>query len=355
MKIQSSVISDLTKLLKTVSDFIFKGVDMLTTMGYETIDAKEHKDGSYEIKHKSNDGTIVIEKGKPIEWDDNGKATVYNIVLINKSNNKSAKLNNISQDLFKDKAKFEKTFGDALNKIGAGQFIMDSKKLQVTLKKVTSGTEATIELTAINANYAPDAALSDLDAILSDDEFAAQITEEPVSYEITDEGESFDIEAIASVDTASAAISVYKTAFALEQNLRYVYFVCSGSEVENVRHSIDRVRWMISSMVDTTAGWIIEKDGTIPSPLECMQESGSVIDCSLPNDAQAILRQIQSAVWNMIAILDLNLVNFDTDMQGMINCWLRDCKDLADHVIKQYLDGGTLPKDEVVAVPTLLP
>lgn len=354
MKIQSSVISDLTKLLKTVADFIFKGVDMLTTMGYETIDAKEHKDGSYEIKHKSEDGTIVIEKGKPIKWDDNGKATVYNIVLINKSNNKSAKLNNISQDLFKDKAKFEKTFGDALNKIGAGQFIMNSKKLQVTLKKVTSGTEATIELTAINANYAPDTALSDLDAILSDDEFAAQITEEPVSYEITDEGESFDIESIASVDTASAAISVYKTAFALEQNLRYVYFVCSGSEVENVRHSIDRVRWMVSSMVDTTAGWIIEKDGTIPYPLECMQEGG-VIDCSLPNDAQAILRQIQSAVWNMIAILDLNLVNFDTDMQGMINCWLRDCKDLADHVIKQYLDGGTLPKDEIVAVPTLMP
>lgn len=354
MKIQSSVISDLTKLLKTVADFIFKGVDMLTTMGYETIDAKEHKDGSYEIKHKSEDGTIVIEKGRPIKWDDNGKATVYNIVLINKSNNKSAKLNNISQDLFKDKAKFEKTFGDALNKIGAGQFIMNSKKLQVTLKKVTSGTEATIELTAINANYAPDTALSDLDAILSDDEFAAQITEEPVSYEITDEGESFDIESIASVDTASAAISVYKTAFALEQNLRYVYFVCSGSEVENVRHSIDRVRWMVSSMVDTTAGWIIEKDGTIPYPLECMQEGG-VIDCSLPNDAQAILRQIQSAVWNMIAILDLNLVNFDTDMQGMINCWLRDCKDLADHVIKQYLDGGTLPKDEIVAVPTLMP
>lgn len=112
---------------------------------------------------------------------------------------------------------------------------------------------------------------------------------------------------------------------------------------------------MVSSMVDTTAGWIIEKDGTIPYPLECMQESGSVIDCSLPNDAQAILRQIQSAVWNMIAILDLNLVNFDTDMQGMINCWLRDCKDLADHVIKQYLDGGTLPKDEIVAVPTLMP
>lgn len=354
MKIQSSVISDLTKLLKTVADFIFKGVDMLTTMGYETVDAKEHKDGSYEIKHKSEDGTIVIEKGKPIKWDDKGKATVYNIVLINKSNNKSAKLNNISQDLFKDKAKFEKTFGDALNKIGAGQFIMNSKKLQVTLKKVTSGTEATIELTAINANYAPDTALSDLDAILSDDEFAAQITEEPVSYEITDEGESFDIESIASVDTASAAISVYKTAFALEQNLRYVYFVCSGSEVENVRHSIDRVRWMVSSMVDTTAGWIIEKDGTIPYPLECMQEGG-VIDCSLPNDAQAILRQIQSAVWNMIAILDLNLVNFDTDMQGMINCWLRDCKDLADHVIKQYLDGGTLPKDEIVAVPTLMP
>lgn len=352
MKIQSSVISDITGLLKAVSDFIFKGLDSLTKMGYETVDAKENKDGSYEIKHKTKDGLIIVEKGRPIEWDEEGHATAYNIVLINTSNNKSAKINNVTQDNYKDEASIKKTYGKALQDIGAFDTVANSKKLQVTLKKVTSGTESTIELTAINANYAPKDVLDDLDSIMSDDEFAGQITEEPVSFEITDEGDSFDIEEIESVDTASAAVSVYKTAFALEQNLRYVFLICSGPEVENVRHSIDRVRWMLSSMVDTTAGWIIEKDGIIPSPIECFQDNNGIIDCSNTSDAQNILRQLQAATWGLIAVLDLNIVNFDADMQGIANCWLRDCKDLADHVIKQYLDNGTV---EVFPVATPVP
>lgn len=69
-----------------------------------------------------------------------------------------------------------------------------STKMNITLKKITSGADIEVRLMKINANYAMSDALNDVDHIVSDDDFVDQLPEgEEINYEVTSDESDYDV------------------------------------------------------------------------------------------------------------------------------------------------------------------
>lgn len=69
-----------------------------------------------------------------------------------------------------------------------------STKMNITLKKITSGADVEVRLMKINANYAMSDALNDVDHIVSDDDFVDQLPEgEEINYEVTSDESDYDV------------------------------------------------------------------------------------------------------------------------------------------------------------------
>ena len=88
-----------------------------------------------------------------------------------------------------------------------------SSHLDVSLSYIKSSDE--VNLSAIYANYDVGQAMEALQQIIDDDEFVATLTEEPQSFRITDEGDTYDIALIDEVDTSNSACDIYTAICAL--------------------------------------------------------------------------------------------------------------------------------------------
>lgn len=82
-----------------------------------------------------------------------------------------------------------------------------SRKLSVTLQKVTANDEVSINLVAIKANYDPVTSVQDLNELLDNEDFTDIVLDAPTSFEIIDTGEDYDID---TVDEIEAMDNIYE-------------------------------------------------------------------------------------------------------------------------------------------------
>ena len=61
-----------------------------------------------------------------------------------------------------------------------------SKTIQLKLRRIVASKGIDVEMVAVNANYSPLAALSDIANVVSDNEFAQSIPEDGKCYEIAE-------------------------------------------------------------------------------------------------------------------------------------------------------------------------
>jgi hypothetical protein len=212
--------------------------------------------------------------------------------------------------------------------------IKSSKTMKVTLQKVVASKETSINLRAITADYDISDAYSTLDNLLSADEFTDAITEEPISFEIIDVGDEYDVSPceLAYSDALKYALAeLICKALQFQMDMQIAHWYSAyNNDLCNITGSM---LYEISSWTDKFGMWYIEvtdsvyqvSQGCTPVPLEIPDEM------SMDEMVDAIGDCISTFVDN----LDCQYVNLPHDMQNEVDYLIRNLKQTKDINLKQ--------------------
>ena len=176
--------------------------------------------------------------------------------------------------------------------------IEESKKIQVTLSKVTSSQE--VVCGKIYCNYDALDAYEDLESLLDESEFVDSLSEEPVSYEIIPLEEEYTIEEIPAVLPMNCVGEILKAQLQAIVNLHCCTTCCR----QEAWDYIQIIRWQFD--------WLLQ------SKLAANVDMGNVFD-SMNVEPQISILQI---VENYATVLDLYYPNFDHEIQALLDEWL---------------------------------
>lgn len=246
-KVQANVLNDIANAFKTVSETLFKFFDKFDDYGIKVTKKEQLDNGGIKMwcKYGDTDFGLIVSS----ILDENQKSTGKSNVLV-RCNKEDHKFENIN-DFDIDKNVIEllkKEIGLGAESDDTSGSADSSRKLQVTLQKVTSARDYTINLTSVNANYAPDEAGIVLDTILDDEDFLNAITEEPTSFEITEDGDELNIQSIPEFDVTETIHNI-KTTYekfctetrALVEMLEFYYSNFSLKEQNEIDMFIDGI------------------------------------------------------------------------------------------------------------------
>lgn len=333
-KVTAGTVSDVINLFKNVSNALVNSINKLVDWGLKISDAEE-ADGVYSYSISTEGGNVAKVKLTPVM----NKDGVFNVEVKAKKGGKSVKYRNIKAEDIDD------TISDSVNELFqediSEKSTKASRKLKVTLKRVCSSRGDTINLTAVQANYSASEALNDLTTILSDDTFADTITTEPTSFEIIDEGDSFDVnvtECSPEVDPAYIFTEMMTAAYTLLYNVQCVHWNAKGYNFHTLHNILNDYYYTINYQIDTAAEWCVEFSGWAPHPSSLLFpdcEWGSVIPAGFT--AESGFDIIRTSIQDYVSTLELYYCNVDHDIQSVLDEWIRGWKSASDYIITRIL------------------
>lgn len=210
-----------------------------------------------------------------------------------------------------------------------------SSKISVTLKKVTASDHSTdIHLCAINAGGNPVRAMKVLADVLDDDEFVDAITEEPVSFEITETASDYDVEEATGVDTSETFREMLRACVECYHNLQAIHWGAKTSKFRDIHSFVESLIWSIQYNVDTIAEWCVEYTKSVPNVLEFSYTPLQVADGF---DFGSAMSAAKAQIDNYIAVLECYYVNVEHDVQSVMDNWIRDLKKQSNYVLDRSL------------------
>lgn len=338
-KIQAGLLGDVTKAVKSISETLFKFLDKFDDYKIEVTKEQELDNGAVKMWCKYDDtpfGMIIT----PVLGVDQKKTGKFNVLV--RCNNKDNKFENISDldieknviDLLKKEINLGSESGDENASANS------SKRLQVTLQRVTSAASCAINLTSVNANFDSISAKELLDTVLDNDKFLESVTEEPVSFEITDCGDSINIKTIDEFSVSNIFHNLLSKAIKLWGMLSVIHWNAHGDDFSDLHRMTDTYRYRIMNDIDMFGELIVELGGTAKNPVLLPQEDITPAfnaDYSDTTSFKSALSMIRDMISEYIESLELYYVNFSYDIQHEMNCHIRDWKRERDYFIKQCL------------------
>lgn len=319
-----STLSKLTNFLKTISEKLFDLFDKLGDSGMKIVDQKDLEDGGQWLKLEYN-GNYAELTISPVA-DDEG---TYN-VIVKSAIGGTTRLDNLSESEIDSKVEsaLKKIFNGSSN--SDSEDVNSSKKLKVTLQAITSATGVDVSLTAIKANYDAATAVQDLEAVLGDDAFIAQLTAEPISFEITDAGDSYDIQQTDSFDTAGTISQLIQAAMQLWANLKVIHWAAKGAQSFELHSRSDELARRVSYDVDFFGEYAVEVKQPAPNPIS------NCCDLSLITDQNGFTAEqgyafIRDEIKKYVSVLETLYVNFPHDVQSTLDEMIRGWKKESDY------------------------
>lgn len=319
-----STLSKLTNFLKTISEKLFDLFDKLGDSGMKIVDQKDLEDGGQWLKLEYN-GNYAELTISPVADDE----STYN-VIVKSAIGGTTRLDNLSESEIDSKVEsaLKKIFNGSSN--SDSEDVNSSKKLKVTLQAITSATGVDVSLTAIKANYDAATAVQDLEAVLGDDAFIAQLTAEPVSFEITDAGDSYDIQQTDSFDTAGTISQLIQAAMQLWANLKVIHWAAKGAQSFELHSRSDELAWRVSHDVDFFGEYAVEVKQPAPNPIS------NCCDLSLITDQNGFTAEqgyafIRDEIKKYVSVLETLYVNFPHDVQSTLDEMIRGWKKESDY------------------------
>ncbi len=331
-EVKAGVIGDLKGIVDKFAKILDSGFDMLKNWGADVEELEELPNGSLSRKFKTAAGNTVQVIWKPIDEDiselDIDDNTLVNLeIKTNKGNKKynRVKLKDITK--LRDEA-MKELLGEVVD-------VKSSRKMSVTLQRISSSKCDNINLTAISANYSASDVLADLNAIVSDDTFVEQIQDEPVSFSIEDDGDSFDIQPIEEFSTESCYTDILKYAIELWTDVVALKWNIEGEFVDNLTQLLNDIEWTINGDINTLAEWCYEEVGRVPHPLNLLRQGGGCnTEVSSSEDGYKI---IQTKLRCYLDALELYYCNFSHDKQRILDEMIRRSHRYADYTIDKHL------------------
>lgn len=365
-KINSGVVSDIATTLAGIS----KAFGNLAKAGIELGKASE-SDGIYQQPFKLDDGTKFVAKWK---WQDE-KQGLMKIMVKDASGNEvkrqKVKIKNVKNhrpevaaqvedmlaegwDIVNPKYDYENDDNEVTDVIDVentgNEIVRTSRKLNVTLQRVCSAEEDSIHLVRVYGNYAEKEMQSNLETLLDNAEMLAQITEEPTSFEVTDNGDELDVNPVEMSETECISASlnnILSCAFQTLHNLQAIHWNAKGDRFEDIHMSTESYIWNIRNQIDTLAELCVELTGSVLHPaVLCSSDASFNTQCGFED--QEALNMIHSDMSLYIYCLEFYLPNFTSDVQNIMNIWIRDMKHLTDYTLSRKTNTSGIPSPTLV-------
>ena len=218
--------------------------------------------------------------------------------------------------------------------------IKASRTMQVTLQRVVGAKETSINLTGIKANYILGEAYSDLDTLLDSEEFTEAITEEPVSFEIVEYDDEFDVNPIDIQQKEFTAYSIQQILCAAVQFYMDIQLLrWESARNEHLFNALGSQLYSAQNWVDKLGLWNIEVSNSVCNVLGgCYPDLGENIDITSEHSPciELISMEYVFPVFDrIINTIEWNFPNLPSDMQQDLNWWLRELKRTRDFDLKQ--------------------
>lgn len=336
-KIEAGIISDIFKKLTGVSDslsgWIQRGVDWLIKNGVEidNEDIKVSEDGGIICKAKLGDGQYLKFKALPV----NGKKDLFDL-YIKSDNGKRKDYPHVTKDQFTEKlteyadefmgVSLEDTFED-LEKNGnlhdedADFDINESKHLKLTLQKISSSDDISIQLTAVNANYNPSQALVDIQEIVDSDDVIDMLTDEPTSFDILVSDDGYDLNTTECVDCNAGLVELIKCSYQVYLNLQCLHWNSIGKKFMRIHTMLDEYLDYIRTMIDRLAEIYLQTNPNIMNPIYLVNGlSTSLPDGNIEGDVAA--HDASDIIMGLVDAINLYYPNVDHDIQSEFDEWI---------------------------------
>lgn len=184
----------ITDIFKQLLGIIDKGLSELSKYGIKVQDkeVEETEDGQkvrYKVFMGDNDEEVYVQV---IHNNETKKCTV---TVVDKKGNK------ITQKDIKPKSVNEVIRKFGVKYYDTDSFVESSKRFKVTLQKITSAKQTSIELTDVLCNSVPgDEIYETITKAVQDDEFADMISDEPKSFEFIDGNNGYEFSELESIE-----------------------------------------------------------------------------------------------------------------------------------------------------------
>lgn len=332
-KVQAGILSEITNTIKAISEIFFKFIDKFDDYGIEITKKEDLDNEAIKLWCKYNDvpfGMIY----SPILDEENKKTDKVNVLV--RCNNKDHKLKNIKDIDVESKVIeiLEKEIG--LNKEDSDS-VQTAHKLRVTLQKVTSAKSVAINLTSVNANFDSIGANKLLNTVLDNDEFLNVVTEEPTSFEITDQGDEVSIQSIDSFDIAETFNDLVSSAMELWGVLCTISWNAHGKDMGEIRSIADCWRYDLQSEIDEFGRLAVEFGAFAKNPCYTIKTDHCVESNISYDSVETVISSIYDLMGAYIESLELYYPNFPHDVQNSIDRNIRNWKERRDYYFKQRL------------------
>lgn len=216
-----------------------------------------------------------------------------------------------------------------------------SNKLQLKLRRITASTGSDVEMVAVNANYSPLAALSDIATVVSNDEFAKSIPAEGACYEIADVGDEYTITEINEVPTCGdQLLTMLRAAYTALHTVQYVHWNAEGDDFHDTHYITNDFTWRLQQQIDTVAEWMVVDCGVVPHPdTFCCVDGRAQCETyqfTLKSDMETVFNALKS----YLAALEVFYCNMSHDRQNLIDMWIREWR----HECEYRLERNLFPK-----------
>lgn len=205
-----------------------------------------------------------------------------------------------------------------------------AKHIDVTLQKITGTTS--FNMTMIRANYDPSLVLSDMDEIVGQPEFIESLPEDFTSYSIDVDDDGFDIESCEECiecNPCESLCEVFKSGIRAYRNLYILHWMSSGNDMMKLHNLSEEMYGELFQEIDTIGELLVEKQGTVPQ----LDFACDYIPVQ-KYDFQTGLDQIKSLISMYIDCIDYAYCNQDSDVQSMLDEWLRYWNKQLDYFVK---------------------
>lgn len=345
--IQAGVIEDIVSIIKGLFNTVCKGIDkILEGNGYKTegkarpIKPEDSGDGygaGIVRTYQAGSGERVVVT--IIDCDENNSGKEF-YIKIECDGHKTFEKEPVRKD------RIEKLIDNYIDsELGAsnegevkdnpGDVDASKKICKVTLQRVTSGKEDTINLMKIQANYPIQLAMEDVQEVVEDDEFADTLTEEPQSFEITEVPSEenpneieYDVNGIENdeVDTSMSYEELLKAAAKFYFDLLSLAWGAKGTDMEDLRNRVSNFRWTAESAFNMFAELMVAETHVVPHLGKLATGGTGGVDMSQGFDYQEGLTVLDKSTDKFIQTLEEHYINLSHEVQKRVDDMIYELK-----------------------------
>lgn len=222
------------------------------------------------------------------------------------------------------------------------------KTIQAKIRRIVAGTDVSVEVMSINANYDPVEVRNNLSDVIQHPEFVSAIPEEGACYEIQDNGDNFEVNEITTVaECEDQFVMMLRSAYTLMHTLQYIHWNSHGEQFDVIHSYSDNMSWMLRSQIDRIAEWMVMDCGSVPHPDTFVCRDGHPACENYGFKLEPTMNCLFEVASCFVAALEVFYCNLSHERKAIVDMWINDWKHECEYRVARSL----LPTGCNVACP----